>query len=504
MKRTKQRMARRIPENHKATSRPAAAPSITVRLERSSIHPGQAVKVYARCEPQGAYTALDAVVFTTGFNSEQVTAAWGDVSCADGEYSTELQLKTFAGVRLKPAVYEIRAVRLSSSSAADATKREWRPQGRHDRIFLEVSESPREVSASEVAAEVASAERVAQEQYLRPVRAAPEHPDDRKFTAYVFVQGVLIGNAYHSGNFSFGPLSVGVETRDAWKIVNGFLRDQIGIPVPLPYPPELEKQARLDNPVSVFEFPCLIAAAPEQARDYAHKQTQIALLGLALTRSASGTVFHVTVLDADRGRQSHYVIPRHYAGNILRGPLGGDSPREFEQLMAGLREDPINQFLVNNFRQALAEPVPDFQYLRFWQLLEIMTELRGYRSSDPLLTYSGDPMLDARGQSTLGQASVNRVFTLLRECEIADHQTAWQQTNTWFALRTAVAHHGAVHKYGSLSRDDVREWAEKAHERATATGQDSFLLELRFTVEHCLRRKVQGVAPWQSQAAVQA
>jgi len=139
----------------------------------------------------------------------------------------------------------------------------------------------------------------------------------------------------------------------------------------------------------------------------------------------------------------------------------------------------MNRFLVGLYREARRERGRDFQYVRFWQILETMAENKNFDPAQPLLDFDGNVMLDG-SQPRYSKGSVNIVFRLLREAGIGSTDETWKRANVWFAFRNAVAHHGAVDRYAELSRAGVRAWAEMAiSEIAVTPGHDKFLWELK-------------------------
>jgi hypothetical protein len=128
--------------------------------------------------------------------------------------------------------------------------------------------------------------------------------------------------------------------------------------------------------------------------------------------------------------------------------------------------------------------------VRFWQILETMAEGRNYDASAVLCDYAGNPMTD-NGQLRLLKGSVNTVFNLVREEQVGDTETTWKNVNVWFAFRNAVAHHGAISRYESLSRESVREWARIGHEELQGTpDHDGFLWTLKEDVKLLLMRQL--------------
>ena len=85
---------------------------------------------------------------------------------------------------------------------------------------------------------------------------------------------------------------------------------------------------------------------------------------------------------------------------------------------------------------------------------------------------------------------VNSVFNLMRESGMGTTERNWQMINTWFAFRTAVAHHGAVANFGQLTRPGVRAFAQSAIDTIRETGHDQYLWELMEDTKLLLMRRL--------------
>ena len=179
-----------------------------------------------------------------------------------------------------------------------------------------------------------------------------------------------------------------------------------------------------------------------------------------------------------------------YVGNLLTGHLSGESPESLEAYLGGLSRLPINGFLVGLYREARRDRSPDFQYVRFWQILETMAESNNYDPTSPLLDYEDNVLMDGN-QPRQCKGSINIVFRLLRDNGIGSTDETWKNVNVWFAFRNAVAHHGSVARYHELSRATVKAWAELGHkEIANALGHDRFLWELKENAKLLLMRRL--------------
>jgi hypothetical protein len=213
------------------------------------------------------------------------------------------------------------------------------------------------------------------------------------------------------------------------------------------------------------------------------------LLALSLVRGTAGSIFGVVV---QTGKEAHHYQSAHpYTGNLLTGSLAGESAGRMDCILQGMEKDPISEFLVHLYKEARAERGNDFRYLRLWQILEVLADLKNYDPQSPLLSFEGVPMTNPdNGQPALSGGAINSVFRLIKEAGIGTTEGTWQAVNIWFAFRNAVAHFGSVSRYKELTRPRMREWAEKGRSQIEKAHHDIILSRLDEDVKILLLRRM--------------
>ncbi|MHB8405253.1 MAG: hypothetical protein ACYDCJ_07510 [Gammaproteobacteria bacterium] len=331
--------------------------------------------------------------------------------------------------------------------------------------------------------------------FLSPVDIRKhESPNASEYSVFVFVRDVLIGTRIRFHNFELVPTQSGLDSRDPLEFVNWFLRERTLTGLQFVYKDCLAERSRQSNPVCVVHFPAIVSSSIDEARDYCIEQTNKLLLVLSLSRDAGAIPFEVVVLDRRIGNATKFSISSPYVGNLLTGHLSGESAESLDTYLAGLSRESINSFLVGLYREARRDRNPDFQYVRFWQILETMAESNNYDPTSPLLDFEGNVLMDGT-HARQSKGSVNIVFRLLRDTGIGSTDDTWKNVNVWFAFRNAVAHHGSIARYPELSRANVRTWAKLGHEEIAGTpGHDQFLWTLKEDTKLLLMRKLVGNA----------
>jgi hypothetical protein len=461
-----------------------------ISLSRSSVLKGEPITLRLTFRPEVEYGQMQVEVFTAGVANPSNALGFGTVPQhpVDGQVAVDIDTQ-----HLRVGVYEIGLVRLHSPTASSAAPQLDFVSGRDfPRQVFEVREpadSPR--TPEQLLTHVVHLE----QEHTRRFTAVVDVREDRsspgeEFAGLVFVRDILVGVGMRFDHFEIVPTNTGLDTEDAVRFVNTFLQERTVTGIAFEYDVATRENARRTNPVCVLHFPAVLAKDVEAARDYCAEKANTLLLALSLSRDAGGVVFEIVLVSRKNGQAVKYGIASPYVGNLLTGGLSGENFESVRTYLSGITVSDTNRFLVSLYREARGERSRDFQYVRLWQILETMAEGRNYDASVVLCDYAGNPMTD-NGQVRLLRGSVNTVFNLFREEQVGDTGTIWKHVNIWFAFRNAVAHHGAISRYESLSRESVREWARIGHEELQRTpDHDGFLWMLKEDVKLLLMRQL--------------
>lgn len=467
---------------------------IEVELTESYVVKGNRLSIRVLHPEVFEYRQLQVEVFDVGVANPSPRLSFGTAPTRLEDYAAQVAIDS---QHLPLGTYEIRLIRLHDPiNLSLAPQVDFMPRKDFKRQLFEVVASPEsQRAASVLLTEVQQQEAELERIFLSSVDIRKhESSDASEYCVFVFVRDVLIGTAIRFRNFELVPTQSGLDSKDSLEFVNWFLRERTLTGLQFSYEDGLAEQSRRSNPVCVVHFPSIISSSIEEVRDHCIEQTSKLLLVLSLSRDAGGIAFEVVALDRQIGNATKYSISSPYVGNLLTGHLSGESFESLEAYLGGLSRDPINGFLVGLYREARRDRSPDFQYVRFWQILETMAESGNYDPISPLLDYEGNVLMDGN-QPRQCKGSVNIVFRLLRDTGIGSTDKTWKKVNVWFAFRNAVAHHGSVARYPELSRATVRAWAKLGHEEISKTlGHDRFLWELKEDAKLLLMRRLVGNA----------
>lgn len=465
---------------------------LEVELADSYVIKGGLLSVRVSHPQVAQYRQLQVEVFDVGVSNPSPKLGFGTTPTQLGEHVAQVEINS---EHLPCGTYELRLVRLHDPIDPSLPPQlDFVPGKDFARKLFEVGdsiESHRKAAALLTAVQQREAE--LEQEFLAPVDIRrTEASEASEFCVFVFLRDVLIGTPIRFKHFELVPTQSGLESRDELDFVNRFLRERTLTGLQFIYNEEVERQSRQSNPVCVVHFPAIISSSIEAARDHCVEQTNRLLLALSLSMDAGGIVFEVVVIDRQLGNAVKFSVSSPYIGNLLTGHLSGESAEGLEAYLGGLVRDPMNTFLTGLYREARRDRSRDFQYVRFWQILETMAESNNYDPASPLLDYEGNVMTDGT-QPRLSKGSVNIVFRLLRDSGMGSTSETWKKVNVWFAFRNAVAHHGSVDRFSALSREGIKEWARLGNEEISATpGHDRFLWELKEDTKLLLMRRLVG------------
>lgn len=464
---------------------------LTVNLAQSSAVKGDTLELKLQHKQCAEYAQLQVEVFDCGVSNPSPKLGFGTAPkrMAEDEVAVDIDTR-----HLAVGVYEVRLLRLHDGGEAGEKPHLDLVAGRdYPRAFFEVVDSPETARPlAQIEHEVKQLEQDAEWRFLEPVdirndRFAPS----ALYTGFVFIKDVLVGTRIRLDRLELVPTNDGIGDRDSHEFVNKFLARYTSTGIAFEYGEQLEAQSRHASPVCVVHFPAIESNSIDDARDYCIGRTNALLLALALSRDAAGSIFDVVLVDHSTRQSSKFAIPPTYVGNLLTGHLAGETAESLEAYVDGLSKDSMSAFLVELYKEARRERDPRYQYVRLWQLLELMAVQEEFNQMEPLTDYEGVVMVEESGKPRYSSGTVHIVFRLLREAQLGSTDQTWKDVNVWFAFRSAVAHYGALSEFPRLSKTQVRNWAQVGvDEIADARGHDRFLDGIRQMARLLLMRRL--------------
>lgn len=357
-------------------------------------------------------------------------------------------------------------------------------------VFRVTEDSGKLISKEQIIKILERIEHRLEKQFASAVRVSNEKKVEA-FAVFVFVRDLLIGTRMRLSKYEVIPTNLGLEARDSYDFVNAFFKNNTKTNAHFDYTDSCSISSKQSNPVSVIHFPNIEALNIEQARDYCAEKSNQTILALNLIRDAGGQIFDITVLSHETRQAINYFVPNNYAGNLLTGGLSGESHIVLQKYLVHLEESDFNKFLLELFKEARREKHTDFQFIRLWQIMELLAQHQNYTSAHQLLDYEGKAILQDNQEPRLLRGSLHTVYALLRDSKYGDSLSTWENVNIWFALRSAVAHFGAISSFKKLTKASTREWAGIAFkETGISIAKETHLRNLREAVKFLLAKRL--------------
>lgn len=398
------------------------------------------------------------------------------------------------------AIYEVRRIDLFRELEGDQVAVSLIGGRDFHRLFLEVpvggaaKRSARDLRLA--AFELEEARRI---QLSQPLGNDPSLEGQHEFRVVCFVERCLLTRPVQLQGYKVMPMNEGMGSADEAEYINSALA-ALGWPAQL-QPGAWASRMAKERPIAVFDFPRVVAQTLEEAHDIAAALRDQTLDLFVIHRRARGSPLASFVHKAGTEEVLSLGEVQTYTGNLLGGFLSGEDPAEIAHHVAAAISDPLISLFVSLYRDASAERNPDFAYLRFWNLLEVVSGARvepGVEVTD----FNGNPLLDA-GQPATSARPRGRVYHQIRsqlqranfvESSFvrAPFDDLWHMTGVWYGFRNAAAHYGGFRPDDPLQASQP--WFEivnQAYLHLAGSDQssqdDPFLLALRSLSELMLR-----------------
>ena len=318
-----------------------------------------------------------------------------------------------------------------------------------------------------------------------------------RFRAVCLVESLLITTEFRVPGATIKPVPLKLTDLERLGFVNGLLRD-VGWRTQVDESKWVEATSRLSHN-AVISIPEIWATDVDEASGLVRDVSAKLLAVLALNRGAAGAaVVSVIEAPAEDGSVTYRVFSpgRSYAGNLIGGPLSGESQRDVVTKFLGVDQDPLVRLCCDLYVEALAEPSVDARFLRFWSILEVLSAAR---VASGLIVRLPDGSTWP-GQHHTTRSAAPRVYfyvhKLLGGGASLDSlggpaNDMAKSVRAWYARRNATGH------YGRFVPGDTEQSAQGWYPNALKTKTDEWqwISSLSHLVERALSAELYSRAP---------
>ena len=262
---------------------------------------------------------------------------------------------------------------------------------------------------------------------------------------------------------------------------------------PIQWTAQVLETVRRAEPATLIQFPVVRGNTRDECAAAAVREASLLVTLFAAHRGSFGDVFCTIIQDHQTGQLLSALHIPPYRGNLIGGFTSGEDPEGLRRDLHAIRADETLQLFVLLLGEAIRERRPDFQYVRFWSLLETVAKARGC-AGRPKRDWDGLVQLTKKGQPHFVQDGADQVYELLREVlaprDIGEQSFARDLTSgklsdqipIWYRRRNCAAHGdpGCVCRDPSKLGGASAKYANCHQARGDdQLGQDGYLMTLR-------------------------
>ncbi len=291
------------------------------------------------------------------------------------------------------------------------------------------------------------------EEYFRSGISLSNDNSKKRYQVFTFVSGLFMSRVIRLGKLELIPFR-GLDQKDYFDLVNDFFNQDLYNKLSFNYTAELSREKRNKTPVCVIHFPTIFSESGKDAKTFSYQESLLLTELLSVYRGGSGSVFALAVHDLSENSTQLYTEDLPYIGNLLGGSIAGENPDSIKDNFQKLKIQPTLRYYLSLFKEARAELNIDFQYLRYWQILEMIAESKNFKRSKPLTDFRDIPILNKKGEQIKIKRKETRVYELIKQhykvggIAEPNHKLnhteydLWKFIKGWYGMRNAAAHHG--------------------------------------------------------------
>lgn len=330
------------------------------------------------------------------------------------------------------------------------------------------------------------------------------------YLGIVFIKNCLLTTRMRIGQYELIPYErMGFDSE--LQVVNSFFSDY-GLEVEFDEKSISEKYSGT-HPVAVVHFPVVYASSEIEALKIIFDESSKLNNILSVMRMSNGNILGMVVINKKTGEKNIELGVNNYHGNILGGFLSGENPSILKKRIEIVRNNTQKQLMLSLYNEALNEMKPDFQYFRFWNLLELIARSKDYIGIS-MTEWDGTPIKNKKGHvRKIQDDACDLVYELIKSCfksigknesEFADkvnNKTIKEQMEIWYRHRNCVVHSGGCQPWNSriCKRDIVKyitchdAMKNQYFSRIDDNNFDWYLWSLKFTALDVINYELENI-----------
>ena len=219
--------------------------------------------------------------------------------------------------------------------------------------------------------------------------------------------------------------------------------------------PLIIKEQTSSVPVIIVHINSIFAHSFDEAFSIIKQKVNIVVRLMSLLRNASWEIFYWVIINKGSARETkHYPNIKRYWWNLL-----SENSYEGNKIVniryESVKNDPFKIHLLDLYKESLNENNVYFKYVRFWNILIIISKRIVYDKNDILIDVNWNQVLKDNGKPEKLDNEWNIILSYLIKNNLSYDEnfcTNLYSLNVnkadlvryWYAIRNVVIHHGSM------------------------------------------------------------
>ena len=486
---------------------------LKVTFEPTALLPGNTLSVEV-CGIENATRITNVSVNLVRFDKDdsEWVFGWGAIPSVRNNVITTSTAHTSD---LESGIHELVSIKVSYEEAIPRAEVTFIPDRDYERVFLDVPTTGLEGRNQEtLRSEVMQIEQAREAEFRKGLEVEPVGQIPNEYKAVALLAPCLITRHMRLGQTELIPFG-GLPSLEYEYFIKNFFQVSENRPDLSDFMNKVERDSASQNPAALLHFPLIRTASKDNAISFVLARCSLINDILSIHRDSYGRTICFLLLDLKTQQSWYYPQIQHYRGNILGGPISGESPGLLREHLAQVLPDSSLQLFLSLYRQGLTEVNVDFGYFRYWNLLEAMAVYyipEGIGVTD----FQNVPVV-WRNKPAKTNSGIGRVYHLIKmhfqSGQIAENpfssslpnprRSLWELCQIWYAYRNATAHYGGFDPSNPVQQRQrwyhmaISAYNEILTAKTTRNIQtDSYYEALKETAKIVLRRQITpGPAP---------
>lgn len=285
-------------------------------------------------------------------------------------------------------------------------------------FFWVYADQNQELSALELTEKInkLDAERANYNNVVITTEAAMDSTNPNLYKVLVFGVGCLIHASQNMEGYALHPIGSGFSYVHMLDAVNSYTAAKYGFR--LDGVESIQTSFSSSTPLFVVDFANVNAINQTDAGNHCSRESENIFTILAYDRGQRPNSFATVIIDSKTGESWQGFHFPGYRGNLVSDFNPTSTAETLDRLLPKLGTSPWLDLIMRIYADAESEANPNYAYLKFWSILEMISR-REVSDNNIELTYpNGDKILDYGGTVVRTNSALGRAYKYVVDLEI--------------------------------------------------------------------------------------